>query len=398
MAVMVESSSLPLNLSEQKLNNDTLLWILNEQKALNNIPMILYLGILSIFGFIGNLHVLLVYTVVLKPNENYRIFVLFLAGFDIVACSLVMPFDIFVFRFPYTFDYIYPCKIFNFFKAAMILGSAFMLLVIAIERFQKICNPFGWQMTTKTATLACIFALLSAAVLAWPNSVFKGHATMDLKNGTIKGVECEIDDFYQGRRKKYPVIYYGCLFVIDVGFTVSLVVLYILIGRTLHKHAQLRRVKFNKNTNPENSSTHFTAFSSSSGQTKDATETTELSTDDRHSNHANNGKTPGTKNAQKIPKRKRVKSWDRMTKILFTITILFTLTLLPNLILVPVTILSKTFKSSLGPVGWNVYSIFRKFFYLNHMVNPIIYGFFDTTFRNICYGFYTKLFSWFRRC
>lgn len=77
MAVMVESSSLPLNLSEQKLNNDTLLWILNEQKALNNIPMILYLGILSIFGFIGNLHVLLVYTVVLKPNENYRIFVLF---------------------------------------------------------------------------------------------------------------------------------------------------------------------------------------------------------------------------------------------------------------------------------------------------------------------------------
>lgn len=393
MAAIVENSTLFSNFTEEIVDNDALLWKLNEEKAFNNIPMMVYLGVLSLFGFIGNLHVVLVYTVVLKPNENYRIFLLFLAGFDIVACSLVMPFDIFVFRFPYTFDYIFPCKFFNFFKAAMILGSAFMLLVIAIERFQKICNPFGWQMTTKTATLACVLALGAAALLAWPNSVFKGHATMDLQNGTVTGVECEIDDFYQGRRKKYPVIYYGCLFVIDVGFTVSLVVLYVLIGRALHKHAQQRRIKFNKTKNPEN----FTAFSSSSGQTKETTETTELSTDDRHSNHVTNGNSTLTKTTKKIPRRKRVKSWDRMTKILFTVTILFTLTLLPNLILVPVTILSKSFKSNLGPVAWNVYSIFRKFFYLNHMVNPFIYGFFDTTFRNICYGFYSKLFSCCRR-
>lgn len=387
----VDSNTLWWIHNETKVDHDTLLWILNEQKAVNNISIMVFLGILSVLGFIGNLHVLVVYTKVLKPNTNYRIFVLFLACSDITACLTLIPFDILVFRFPYTFDYIYPCKIFNFFKSAVILSSGLMLVVIATERFQKICKPFSWQMTKKTAVLACFQAIVVAAFLAWPNAVFKNSSSVDLGNGTF-GTECGFDNYYKGNRKKYPIVYYGFLFVIYIGLTLALIVLYVMIGRTLYKHAKMKKVQFNKKSIPlPNISDSYTRArkyrtqSNSSSTSTDQHQDSSLGSIHKHrlpGNEANNG----------TGKTVEIKPGvERKTNILFAITVLFTLSFLPYLILVPITFLSSTFISSLGPKVWPVYSIFRKFFYLNNMVNPFIYGFFDTRFRKICFEFYRKI-------
>ncbi|KAJ8299358.1 hypothetical protein KUTeg_023418 [Tegillarca granosa] len=263
-----------------------------------------------------------------------------------------------------------------------------MLVVIATERFKKICKPFSWQMTKKTAVLACFLAIVVAAFLAWPNAVFKNSSSVDLGNGTI-GIECGFDNYYKENRKKYPIVYYGFLFVIYIGLTLALIVLYVMIGRTLYKYAKIKKVQFNKNSIPlPNISDSYTRARKYRTQSNSPSTSTDQHLESSFGN-ANTSihkhRLPGNEANNGTGKTVEIKPGvKRKTNILFAITVLFTLSFLPYLILVPITFLSSTFISSLGSDVWPVYSIFRKFFYLNNMVNPFIYGFFDT--KKLCYG------------
>lgn len=360
-----------MNLSASTATN---LEILNQERASNNIPVIIYVGMMSIIGSIGNIHVILVYALAIKLSTNFRIFVLFLACIDVFGCIAVMPFEIYVLLNEYMFFNLTACRIFSFIKPLMIIASGTMFFVIALERYLK-CSAYGWQMTTRHATIACILALTLSLILTWPSPMLKGNATKNLTDG-VQGIQCEIQDKLKGT--VYPIVYYGILFVVYFAATVSVIVLYCLIGRRLREHAELKKKKFlGMQRKPSDQKNIVSDSEKSSGVEKIETE--------------NSSKEP--KEQLKIGKKEmKMKVWDTTTKILFVITMVFMITFLPHLILVPLLILSRSFRNGLGPVTWPIYKIFRRLFFVNQIANPFIYAFFDREFRNCCINFYKNVF------
>lgn len=345
---------------------------LNQERASNNVLVIVYVGMMSFIGAIGNIHVILVYAFALKLSSNFRIFVLFLACIDVFGCIAVMPFEIYVLLNEYMLFNLTACRVFSFIKPLMIISSGTMFFVIALERYLK-CSAHGWQMTTRHATIACILALTVSLLLTWPSPILKGNATMNLTGG-VQGIQCEVQDKFKGT--VYPIVYYGILFVVYFAATVSVLVLYCLIGRRLRQHAELKKQKFlgmqRKLSDKKN-------LVSASDKSSDSEKKDNPSTE--------------SKEQLKIGKKEvRMKVWDTTTKILFVITMVFMITFLPHLVLVPLLILSQSFRNSLGPVTWPIYKIFRRLFFVNQIANPFIYAFFDREFRNCCINFYKKVF------
>ncbi|KAK3598539.1 hypothetical protein CHS0354_005820 [Potamilus streckersoni] len=72
---------------------------INDAIAKTHIGGAVFVGILMLIGFVGNLHVLLIYSFRTKPS-NHRIFILCLGVLDMVTCSIGMPFILVDLRYP----------------------------------------------------------------------------------------------------------------------------------------------------------------------------------------------------------------------------------------------------------------------------------------------------------
>jgi hypothetical protein len=106
---------------------------LNHEEAKQYIGGVVFVSIIMVFGFVGNLHVLLVYTFRIKPS-NHRIFILVLGALDFTTCIVGMPFIIVDLRNPLTFTMPFACKTLRFINYFICSASIFTLLVIAADR------------------------------------------------------------------------------------------------------------------------------------------------------------------------------------------------------------------------------------------------------------------------
>lgn len=107
---------------------------LNYEKVKQNIGGIFFVSIAMVIGITGNLHVLFVYSFRMKQS-NPRIFILFLAALDFITCAVGMPFIIIDLTNPLTFYAVTACKVLRFVNYFICLSSAFILLIIAIDRY-----------------------------------------------------------------------------------------------------------------------------------------------------------------------------------------------------------------------------------------------------------------------
>jgi hypothetical protein len=106
---------------------------LNQEEAKQYIGGVVFVTIIMIFGFVGNLHVLLVYAFRIKPS-NHRIFILVLGALDFTTCIVGMPFIIVDLRNPLTFTMSFACKTLRFINYFICSASILTLLVIAADR------------------------------------------------------------------------------------------------------------------------------------------------------------------------------------------------------------------------------------------------------------------------
>ena len=106
---------------------------LNQEEAKQYIGGVAFVAIIMIFGFVGNLHVILVYAFRIKPS-NHRIFILVLGTLDFITCIVGMPFIIVDLRNPLTFTMSSACKILRFINYFISTSSGLTLIVIATDR------------------------------------------------------------------------------------------------------------------------------------------------------------------------------------------------------------------------------------------------------------------------
>lgn len=227
-----------------------LMYDLNKTEALRRIPVILVFAVLSIFGIASNLHVWFIYKCYFK-SSTYRVFVLFMAMIDIVCCFVTIPFEIVDELFPFAYTELISCKIFSFLGTCISVASVFMLVVIAFERYGKVCNPDGYLMSETSATFWSTIVLIASVMVTFPAIYVYGRKTITRftevgfnVNGTINQTSVALYDCSYGdniEETLYFRFYYVWILMIIIGCMIALIVLYGLILATLGRNVMITR-------------------------------------------------------------------------------------------------------------------------------------------------------------
>lgn len=224
------------------LNHSThgpeLLAQLNAEESINRLPLLLVLSILSFVGIFANAHVLYVFGTKIK-RSTYRVFVLGLGCIDMLGCTVSIPFQIIDETHPYTFFDAISCKIFRFFDTNLAIAAALMLVVIASERFRKICRPNGLQVTEKRAIRSIIAVIIGSSIATSPALLIYGRHTVFIESKYVNGTECSWTD--EASETYYGYVYYAVELFIIISCMVSLTILYSFVGKALRAHNQRMR-------------------------------------------------------------------------------------------------------------------------------------------------------------
>jgi hypothetical protein len=397
-------------------------WIskLNREEKFRQIPLTLFLVILSVTGFIGNALVCFIYGRVYKIS-NSRTFILSLAVVDLLTCTIGIPMEIATLLDQYQFESPWTCKISRFTNIFTTITSAIVLVLIAMDRYRKICRSLEWQITNKHSKILCLTSVAAGMVLSWPALPLYGIKTTYLVlSSTVNGTssECSIDD--SSKNTSLPLVYEALHTLVFLVGVFSLVILYVLIGRRVrffaHKHEarrgsssngldtteqskenrRTRREKLQKIQNEASSSDgdssvstdakssvakssplkHKISFTLSSGMGHNVVDMKSSSLS-RHRNDSTNLNTPIMDKQTKTRKTLA----RNTTYLMFIISIVFILNFVPVLTLVLIREVKKDFVENMSDLTRTVYRFFLRSYYISAAVNPIIYSIFDRRFR-----------------
>lgn len=218
---------------------------INDAEAFRQFPLSVYLSILSLVGLIGNTIVLYIYTKV-YTNSNSRCFIRFLSAIDLMTCVVAVPMEILTVLNQYEFDNLIACGISRYVNSAGTVAASTILLLIAIDRYRKICRPIKWQISNKIAKILSVCSLLFGILFSVPNLFMYGVRTREVvfENFVYNGTECSVSDAWS--QSDFPLIYNVITLLMFVVSAVTLVTMYSIIGRNVRFFA--RRQEQRKNS------------------------------------------------------------------------------------------------------------------------------------------------------
>lgn len=364
-----------------------------------------YLMTFSLAGSVGNAFVIYIFSRK-REKSTTTVFILVLAMTDFFTCLVIIPFTIYYEVMAKRINNNVQCKVYMFLITSNIPFSAFIMVLIAFDRYFKICRPWNQcldiRMSKKIVIAVLIFALSLGIIPSLTHGVYpisdetstKENVTTSLgfagdKQGAHNGTVMVLNNTaYQDLRPKFPGnvssnssdmrrIYegycmpvheyfsqifmntyqntYASLFLISCAFVT---VLYALIFKSI----TLRRYKKSKR-----------AFKGMDRRTSTAitnTCTTRLTTTEPPVTDQNR-RAPTNNNYVNESKRS-VRNKLRLANIktagiLFVVTIVFILAFLPAWLM------------SIRVIKANI--IVYYLYFSHNIANPIIYAFFNVTFR-----------------
>lgn len=382
---------------------------LSEKHMQKLLPNIIWMFVCLFLGVIGNSLVLLVYRLRMETELNERYFIPILAFLDLLASTLSSLHNILSYMFQYNYPSDILCKFFNFGSFFVAAASAHTLLLIAIQRYRKICVPFGRQMDLFWRRVS--FAILISVTLGYSMPVC---FTSGLMHGKY---ECGIDS---GNNPLFYKIFSSGVFLITVSNIVAVSVLYSKIGCVIYRHGR----------NPDNTGKSVPVKLKSDeavdtdkyfDPNKEGIDISQLSSQENSETQTSNGihqcyinETSCTKvtdgnqgvlgsylNEQakisnlntskttkeekpkdrKNPKEKKREKWNRtkvnFNKLFGAIIIFYLISYVPTMIILVGTAFGHWFVTDL-----NVFYFLSRMYIINNIVNPFIYGYFDFCFRH----------------
>ncbi|XP_052772742.1 mu-type opioid receptor-like [Mya arenaria] len=376
-------------------------------------PVSVFVGIEAFLGFFGNLFVL--YVFIKRYHDcNFRYFVLCLAVFDFVSTLTTMPGEILTQQYWYKYPFPVICKVKSFFNVFTVSGEALCLCTIAVDRYRKVCAPFGWQIRPRQALIMCGVINGAAFALSLPVSFLWGiHQDIRIYNGRNVSVTiCEKDAHYVDSSQ--PFAYVTSVEVIIGICLVIMLVLYILVAKKLILGRPLAQTRQNSGApmvckspaqqtkskqNTETSDGHVVTISDVT--TKNRIAMKEISTAEMRSiddesepvdvndvcfSDAETTCDAGTSeecHKQQVRRRRReiANRVRRKTYIMFVLTIIFIITSILYMTLLA--FISGSILKRLNDYEKAVYFFFLRLVFINHVINPFVYGFLDPQFKQI---------------
>lgn len=280
-------------------------------------PTIVFLFILIPFGVVGNIVTILVYGLKYRPS-TFRVYLLTLAIVDLLSCFIGMPVELVDNLLPLVFYDEQLCKVGKFLGQILKIGSALIIFLMAVCRFQKICRPFSTNISTKLAWNMCIFTMFVAVLFSWPFLILQGTQYKHYDGGVV-GYDCSVDSDVQ--HTIYPFVYTIVTFVLYMFVFFSLLILYTLIILNIRRHNKVEE--------------------------------------------------------------KQHKIDPRITEIMIAITVAFVVSYLPDCILDANYTFNKGDTLPNTPLVVGSLPLLARLYFINNVVNPIIYYIGDTKFRKI---------------
>ncbi|XP_062591745.1 trace amine-associated receptor 4-like [Saccostrea cucullata] len=330
-----EVLSCPQWLVHRKWNNQTTLEDINTVFMRRNIPGIYFISLQMTLSLIGNVSVLLLYSTKSKVS-NYRVYVLFLVMLDLISCVFVMPFAILSLYYPVNFPSNFICKAGYFLGFFVHIASSLVLVLIAVDRFLKVCRPLKKQLTEQQSKLSCLFICVFSLGFSWFTPLLYGNSQVDTNINHVVGTRC----FLENDPLTITIAQwnYIALTVMLVIVTVFLCVLYSLILRRIRSHSKYCTVR--------------------------------------------------TKNRQKGQQKNL--NIGKTTMTFLIISVVYLINALTHDILALVLHIQKNLECFMGFYGGALYYIFLWTIFLNNVSNPFIYGLSDDRFSTMFKGMFQR--------
>ncbi|XP_052077616.1 uncharacterized protein LOC127715568 [Mytilus californianus] len=380
----------------------------------------------AIIGIVGNCTVIFFYFIRIKERGE-RYFIPLLAIVDLVACLTSSSFYI----MDNTFFYNYPndivCRILTFLQVFVPGFSAHILLVICVQRYLLVCKPFGPKMTLLWKKISFAAACLFSLVYSVPLLGISGIKTTDenFLNHTVQTTICK---FSAVDTSVKITAFFGFLGLIIVANIIITAALYIPVLRRIHMSLSGKTVKSvfykiqdgNTPSNTESASQPTNASLIDSDLHLSVSEPTQQSGiekteyDSKHNEKCRNkefanmfsNKEPSHNDVVKdnsinnAVKSEEIVATDneikhdgssktrndsvkrRITIMFFVIILAYILSYIPSLIILILSYAIGDFNFITLTEGETIAWIYlARFVFLNHIVNPFIYSYFDVKFR-----------------
>ncbi|CAC5387114.1 unnamed protein product [Mytilus coruscus] len=203
------------------------------------------LGILSLIGTLGNTMVVLVY-VIIRQKTTHNVFILTLAVASLLVCCIAIPLEIAEKLYHYTMHTTVSCQISRSISYLFVIMSASVLLPITVDRYRRVCHPFGKHISRTTSAVIIVTVFCTSVIFSWPNIILWNVMYIDLHHngsGNLTGLICVTYSYYD--HTILPVVYTGGMLLLTIIHVFVISILYVFIGRQIFAHIRFRK-KFKK--------------------------------------------------------------------------------------------------------------------------------------------------------
>ncbi|GAB1609261.1 C3a anaphylatoxin chemotactic receptor-like [Argonauta hians] len=319
------ASSVSINVTLQDLNDD---------RFLVGLPAVIYICILMFIGTVGNVIVCYIFCFRMRKTTT-NCFILTLGVFDLLCCSIGMPTEFIDLRYPYMFPSGLLCKMLRFITFLTNGASSLILMVISIDRYRRVCHPLKVQISPKLARKISALMTFLAAVLTWPTLVIYGIRTTPTPVASMNGSDCSVAD--NMKSTIYPSLYYFIILGVILLSFVFMLTCYTLIWRQVWR---------------------------------------------RSHGHIPGENTSPLDDPNQIKRRlHKTRAMGKTNLTVFLVTLLFILSFMPGLSVRIIESIKK-FSKTTNPTISSIKKVVLRSYFLSNALNPVIYGFFNDSFRN----------------
>ena len=128
------------------------------------------LGVLSLVGILGNTMVVLVY-VIIREKTTHNVLILTLAVADLLVCCIAIPLEIAEKLYHFTLHNAVSCQLSRLISYLFVIISATVLLPITVDRYRRVCHPFGNQISRRTSAIIIVTVLCTSMLFSLPNII-----------------------------------------------------------------------------------------------------------------------------------------------------------------------------------------------------------------------------------
>ena len=220
LGVVTDTTSMLGVVTDTTVDDGTMIQSINQRIFHRLLPITILTGTEALLGLIGNVLILSVYSRFYQQC-NFRYFVLFLAFYDLTSCLTALPGEMYLQLNWFNFRYDSICKIKSYFNVFTAWGSAFTLFLLAFDRYQKVCRPLTPSMQRSKALKLCVTGVILSFLVSIPDAVLWGKQSFTFSyvhtegNYTLNLSICEKANKYKDAI--YPFAYIVAVYILPIG-------------------------------------------------------------------------------------------------------------------------------------------------------------------------------------